>query len=1102
MFLDRLREVSGLGLALVLSLALLSSDLYGQAITAKVVGSVTDPSGAAVPGAGVTVRNTGTNLTRNASTNENGAYEFSFLPIGRYALTVESAGFQRAEVSEFNLAVDQVARIDVTLTIGEMSETVTVAADAVALQTEDSTVGTVIDSKQVVDLPLNGRSFIQLAQLTPGVNPGTPGSITVRRQRGSLGQAVGMSANGARDTQNRFYFDGIEAMDLDSYSFSFSPSIDAIDQFKVQASTYSAEIGGAPGGQVNLTTKAGSNDLHGTAWLFNRNDAFSALPPFTPYSPDAKAPKLNRNQFGANIGGPVIKDKAFFFFNWETGRQVAGQSVRTSFVPPMPYRTGDFSSANVVIFDPATGNPFPNNIIPAERIQGYARTFLDQFTPAPNVGVTAFNFSAPAGSAPINQDQYIGRGDYRLSDKNNLYGSFMFNKQEDNTVGLLTEWDQKRGNQARGRNLSIADTHVFSASVVNEARIGWHKFFEHEFFGTTDRADLDIANIIGIPGVSTDPRNYGPPTFSAGFNLPSVRGIGPRDRSNEIFQFSDNISIRRGNHFIKAGGMLARRNWTFDESVDPRGTFSFDGRTTSGGASPVREHQFASFLLGLATNAQISVEPFFTNMTNWWHGYYIQDDWKVKPSFTLNFGMRYEFFSVPSQDGPAANFELMGSTPGFVASQQWLRDIPGFTDNLAGAPGRDLVNPDRNNFGPRIGFAWQPGAVKDFVVRGGYGVYFTPEITNSWTVLTLNAPIVNTFQFSGTFDNPIRVDQAFSGTGTARGLFGAFALDPNLRDSYNQQWNFTLQKKLPGQVIFDMGYVGSKGNNLTMGFDANRPVNPIVPGPGQPSVAARRPLAGFNAINSAKSIGRSHYHSLQMKAERRMAQGLNVLASYTYAKTLSNADISTVGGGSFLGGVQNIYDINAEFAPAAFDIRHRFSLASMYQVPTGPINNAVARRVLEGWQIGAIVTVSTGFASNLLGVGDTTGTGVNSRPSVVPGQVGFPGRDNRSRDRWFNTDAFFVTPLGQFGNASRMPIYLPGMDNVDLSAIKDIRIVEGHSLQFRAEFFNAFNVVNLGAPGRSVTAPESFGVITTAGQGAAGVPNEARVIQFGLKYRF
>ncbi|MEZ5361102.1 MAG: hypothetical protein R2748_01870 [Bryobacterales bacterium] len=347
------------------------------------------------------------------------------------------------------------------------------------------------------------------------------------------------------------------------------------------------------------------------------------MAPFTPYTSNAKPPKLNRNQYGANLGGPVQKDRAFFFFNWESGRQVAGQSTRTAFVPPTAFRTGDFSSSAYTIVDPTTGQPFANNIIPTSRIRTYASEFLGQFTPQPNAsGSTAYNFLAPSGSAPINQDQYIGRGDYRLSDKNNIYGSFMFNKQSDDTVGLLTPWDGCRGNNAKGRNLSIADTHVFSASIVNEARFGWHRFFEHEFFGTTDDPSLDIANIIGIPGVSTDPRNYGPPTFSAGYSLPGTRGIGPRDRLNEIFQFSDNLSLRFGKHFVKAGAMIARRNWTFDESVNPRGSFSFDGRTMSGGAAPNRDHQFAAFLLGLATSAEVSVEPFATRMSNYWQGYY------------------------------------------------------------------------------------------------------------------------------------------------------------------------------------------------------------------------------------------------------------------------------------------------------------------------------------------------------------------------------------------------------------------------------------------------------------------------------------------------
>lgn len=1077
-----------------------AGSLRAQAITATVVGTVTDPSGAAVPDASVTVSNVDTGQRRTTTTNQAGNYQFPFLPVAAYVLSVEKEGFQKAEVSRFRLSVDQTARIDVALQVGQVTETVEVQAEAIGLQTEDATVGTVIDSQKIVELPLNGRSFVQLALLTPGVNPGTPGSITVRRRRGAVGQDVGMSANGARDTQNRFYYDGIEAMDLDSYNFSFSPSVDAIQEFKVQSSTYSAEIGGAPGGQVNLTTRAGTNDFHGGAWWFNRNDAFAALAPFQPYSPDAAPPRLNRNQFGANLGGPILKNRTFGFFNWESGRQVAGSFGGTAFVPPAPLRSGDFSGSTAIIYDPSTGQPFPDNKIPADRIQGYAKKFLD-FVPPPNANEATINFRGPRASAPIDQDQYIGRVDHRISDRNTLYGSYMYNIQTDDSVP--TFGGDTRGNRARGQNASLSDTHVFSASTVNEVRLGWHRFFEHEFFGTTDKPEFDVANIIGLNGVSKDPRNYGYPTFGgAGYDFPITRGIGPRDRLNQIWQVSDNLSINKGTHSIKAGATVARRNWTFDESVNPRSSYSFDGRTTSGPASAVREHGFAAFLLGLATGAGTSVEPFATRLNNWWQAYYFQDDWKVTPNLTLNFGLRYEYFQPPKQRGKLTNFELNGVVPGFVPSRQIYHGFDNI-DDTAGVP-EALVYGDKNDFGPRFGFAYKFPKTQDLVIRGGYGMYYFPEITNTWTTLTLNPPIVQTFEFSGTFNNPIQVSDAFkTGGDTRSGLFGSGAWDPHQKSSYTQQWNLTVQKKIPADIYIDVGYVGSKGTNLTLAFDGNRPIDVVTPGPGVPPIADRRPFAGFSNINTAKAIGNSTYHSMQLKVERRVGRGLSFIGSYTWSHSLSNADISTVGGGSFLGGIQNIFDMRSNRSDSTFDIRHRLSVAMIYDVPLfSTAANPAVRTLLGGWQLGTIITEQTGFASTLSGVGDTTGTGVGSRVSAVPGQQSQLSRSERSRDRWFNTAAFMETPLGQFGNASRMPIHLPGLNQVDFSAVKNFRFVERYNLQFRAEFFNFFNHVNLGAPGLNIRAPNTFGRINSSVQGAAGVQNEGRIIQFGLKLAF
>src|SRR5436309_145778 len=1076
--------------------------LFSQAITAKVVGTVTDPSGAVIPGAKVTIRNVQTNQARTAATDELGNYEFSFLPVGAYRLSVEAAGFQKAEVSQLTLNVDQVARMDVRMVVGQATETVEVQAGAVLMQTEDATVGTVIDSQKVVELPLNGRSFVQLALLTPGVNPGTPGSITVRRLRGAVGQAVGMSANGARDTQNRFYYDGIEAMDLDSYSFSFSPSIDAINEFKVQSSTYSAEVGGAPGGQVNLTTKSGTNMLRGAAWEFNRNDALTALNGFQPHVPGAKPPRLNRNQFGANLGGPVWlpglyngKDKTFFFFNWESGRQVAGSFGGQALLPPMALRSGDFSGIQTPIYDPLTNQPFPGNVIPSSRIAGYAKKFLDGFVPPPNTNEPGINYRGPRAAAPISQDQYVTRIDHPLSSKDTLTGSYIYNIQADDSVP--TFGFDTRGNRARGQNLSLAEVHVLSPSVINEARAGWHRFFEHEFFGTTDKPELDVANIIGIPGVSKDPRNFGPPTFTAGYTLPAVRGIGPRDRLNQLWQGSDNVSLRRGAHLLKAGVMIARRNWTFDEAVNPRGSFDFNGTVTAGGGTATRDNQFAEFLLGLATGAQVSVEPFATRMNNWWQAYYFQDDWKVRPNLTLNFGLRYEYFSRPVQRGKATNFDMNG----FVPLRQTFHGFP----DIADTPDRPaaLVFPDRNNWGPRFGFAWSAPGVKDFVIRGGYGIYFTPEITNSWTTLSLNPPIVRTFTFTGSANNPINVATAFQGQGSTRaGLFGSGALDPHIRDTYTQQWNFTLQKRLPAEVYFDVGYVGSKGTNLTASYDGNRPVAIVAPGPDVPSIASRRPFQGFDNISVTKSIANSTYHSLQTKAERRVGKGLSVLGAYTWSKSLSNSDISSVGGGSFLAGIQDYMNLAADRSYSVFDIPHRLSVSAIYDLPLFNSARGVTRTVLGGWQLGTIVTEQTGFAAALSSVVDTTGTGIASRPNSVAGQKPMLDRSQRTRARWFNTAAFTFPTPGQFGSAPREPIHLPGFNQVDFSATKNFRFRESQVVQFRAEFFNFFNHVNLGAPGLNIRDPDNFGRVTSTSQGAAGMPGDARVIQFGLKYAF
>jgi hypothetical protein len=1089
-------------------MVLLAPALFGQANSASIVGTVTDPTGASISGATVTVVRLETGLKQTTVTNTSGNYNLPFLPVGNYSLSASFTGFQTVQIEQFQLVVGQTARMDIQMKVGQVSEKVSVEASAIALQTENGTVGTVIDREQVAELPLNGRSFVQLALLTPGVNPATPGSLSARSSGGSLGQQVGMSANGARDNQNRFYYDGVEAMSLGSYSMSFSLSIDAIREFKVDSSSYSAAYGAAPGGHVNLTTKSGTNEYHGQAWLFNRNDALTTLAPFQPYSTTAKPPRLNRNQFGANIGGPVVlpkiyngKERTFFFFNWESGRLISGSFGGTAFVPPTAYRTGNFSGSAAVIYDPTTGQPFSNNAIPASRIQPYASKFLT-YVPSPNTNEAAINFRGPNASAPTDQNQYLGRIDHRISDKNTLYGTYIFNQQMGYSVPTYGwEYTVSRGRQ---QVFALCDTHVFSASTVNELRLGWSRRRPESYYGTSYKPEYDIANIIGIAGVSKDPRDYGPPAFGMGYDAPAIAATnGPAYQHNQVWQFGDNLSINKGTHFLTMGALIYRRNFSFDEALNPRGTFTFDGRTTTlGGATPARENTFAAYLLGMATGGAVSPNPFANRMDHTWQSYYAQDDWKVTRNLTLNLGLRYDYFAQPVERGKVTNFELNGAIPGFTVSRQLFRNFPDIPDTPGVSP--SLMNSDRNNWGPRIGFAYRAPRLGDLVVRGGYGIYYIQEVTNTYTNLTLGTPVVKSFSYSGTYTQPINPATAFLGQGSAvTGVFGAAALDPDMSDAYVQQWNLTLQKQLPGKVFYDIGYVGSKGTNLAYSFDGNRPVQIVNPtAPGVAPIADRRPYKGFGSIGTTKSLGNSIYHSLQMKAERRMASGLSFLGAYTWSKALSTQDASTVGGGWYTGNVQDILNLTSEKSPAAFDLRHRFSMAGIYNIPLfATAKNRAMKAMLGGWQVNAIVTEQTGFASTMGGVGDITGTGIGSRVSMVSGQKPDLSRSERSRTRWFNTAAFAVTPMGNWGNATRNPLHLPGLNNIDFAANKYFRFSERANVQFRAEMFNFVNHVNLGAPGTSILTPNTFGVITSGNQGP-GATGDQRIIQLGLKFQF
>jgi Carboxypeptidase regulatory-like domain/TonB dependent receptor-like, beta-barrel len=1093
-------------LALLILLCVLT--LSAQQTSATLLGTVVDTSGASIPNVTIRVVNLGTNIKREAVTDPAGNYSLTYLPAGNYHLTAQHEGFQAQQIESVTLQVDQTARMDFTLKVGNVSDTVEVSASAAVLQTENASVGTVIDSAKIVELPLNGRNFIQLAQLIPGVQAGTPGSITVRRGRGSVGQtdaaygSTAASANGSRDTANRFFLDGIEVMDYDAMTYSFSPSVDSLAEFKVQTSTYSGEYGGAPGGQVNMLTKSGSNHLHFTLWEFNRNDqltqSYDAIA-----GKSVTSPRLNRNQFGANIGGPVLfpklyhgKDKTFFFFNWESGYAAQGASPVYKTVPTLAQRNGDFTGLQdarthlpLALKDPLNIG-IVGNMIPKSALSPQTQAFLN-FEPTPNTSNGVFNYLTTAASAVSTQRNFTGRVDHNLSSKDQISGRYVFN---DTYEAQIPIWGHdERNNLGRTQNVAVSWTRIFRPTLVNEARGGWHRFNEAEVFGTTNDPAFDVVGKMGLPLVSRLPEEYGPPSISVSgpdgvYNMYDLqRQIGPRVRSNSISPFTDTLSWQKDRHFLKFGAEVDYRGVTFGQARAPRASFSFDGTYTGSAA--------ADFILGYIRSDNVNPTHTNTDLYDYWYAFFVNDDWKATPRLTLTLGLRYDYFQRYKQkDDRFVNIELNGFVLG--------KTVTPTTSQY----GRELLAPDRNNFGPRFGFAWRPPISGETVIRGGYGIYYTPQISNAIFAMAEGAQATAGATITGNivgapnvfFSNPFPAAQ------TSAGLPFAVSNDQNMRDSYVQQWNFDIQRKIPANIVLDVGYVGSKGTRLIVTYDdLNRPLQVVDPRtPGLASLNARRPDQEYlRAVRADKSVGNSIYHALQVKAEKRMSSGLTFLTAYTYSKSISGpSDIGgQVGGGNFIGAPQDAYYMQGDRAVSGFDVTQRFVQTVLYDIPFARGLHGAPKYLLDGWQVSTIMTFQSGFPAPITFGVDTTGTGIGSRPDLVPGQNGNLPGDQRTWKRWFNTGAFMQTPFGRFGTAPRTDaIRLPGIATVDFSINKKLRIKETRSLEFRTEFFNLFN--NFNPDPATVDLNIRSATFGAVGGGVQGITT--RVIQLGAKLNF
>jgi hypothetical protein len=1140
------------------------------------------------------VKVTVTDVDRGASfetrTNELGEYLASPLRIGRYRVTVEKQGFKKAIAGPTALDVQERLVLDVTLSLGEVSEEVVVTADAPLLETETSELGQLIDSRRATSLPLNGRNYAQLAQLSAGVVPSEPGA----RDEGGYG----FSAGGARSLQNNFLLDGIDNNSnlpdlLNETNFVIQPPLDAIAEFKVQTNAYSAEFGRGNGAILNAVIKSGTNDWHGNAYEFLRNEVLDARGVF-----DRNRQPYKQNQFGATFGGPVIipgfyhgRNRTFFFVDYE-GLRTRRAETFTFLVPTPAMIGGDFSSllttTPAFAVDPATGLPttqvaldcngnptfageifntrltqtgsalnpngfcgvpingagVPTNIFAAGSIDPLAARLATLFPPpSPSASGSGFNYVANP-LRRTDRNNFDVRLDHKFSDRDNAFLRYSYENQPSLIAppfGLLDGGGFFSGDESnRYRSVATSETHVFTPRVINEFRFGFNHINSRRFQINFAK---DVSSQLGFPGVPFGPDNGGLPQLTFTDSTPTMGSptFLPSKELQNTYVLSDNFTFVHGPHSFKVGTEIRFEEFTIFQPSASRGTLSFGSEFTDNPAAPgTGGTAFATFLLGVPDGGSI-VNLHNVDYTRPTYEFYGQDDVKVTPRLTLNLGLRYELFTTVKEA-----HDQQGT---FDFAQQALIVPKGqtaqLTPTLAGIipvlaiGSRGLVKPDVKNFAPRVGLAYKISS--RLVMRTGYGIFYGGQE---------NGPYSNP---SPGFNPPFFVTQAFGtncGSSSANPAPGQtdcsipglsflsidgfppgslvdpntpllFSLDPKLRTPYMQQWHLSLQYQLPFETLLEITYGGSKGTRLFTFVNANQetPTTSAIPG----NLRRRVQTVNF-AIDQFGSVGNSTYHSLQLKAEKRLSHGLSFLASYTYSHSIDDASSANLG-------AQNQGDFRDHRFPGMekgnsdFDVRHRFVISYIYDLPFGSGKtfgknlSGIANQVIGGWQVSGITSASTG---NWFTISDTANfsnadAGGNvapfsSRPDVVgdptrPGPVAAnlgciaPARI-RTQAAWFNPCAFVNAAIGTFGDVGRNTVAGPGFQVWDLSIVKFLPIDEARRFEFRSEFFNVWNHANwlFAQPGPQNT---NLGTVHNNAQFATLTgARPPRLIQFALKFYF
>ena len=1046
-----------------------ANDAVAQTSTGTVLGMVTDQTGSAIPGADVALQSTTTGVRRSTQSLQTGNFEFPLVAPDVYQLTVTKTGFSTSTVTDLIVRVNETNTQNVQMGVGTVTQQVTVTSQAAKVDATMPSLGAITGHTEITTLPILGRSFIALAKLSAGTVVDYPGSWSGAFSGGRGDMAVGIS--GSQDFFTTNLIDGVPTKSPEYGSIGYQLPLEMVDEFNIQRGYYSSKYPGP--GVVNIVSRSGKNQIHGVAWETFRNNVLDARSFF-----DVNLPPLRENHFGGAAGGAIKKDKLFYFGNVQFVRDVVGNTLRGS-VPTAAELGGNLSDiTDVSIHDAFTGQPFAGNIIPPGQIDAFAKKYIalgPRVFPAPNLPGPAGTINRSIQSNKLQTDNFFDvRIDYNRSEKNSFfvrfgYGNSAITNPAFTSYGLASPYNARNG--------VISWTHIFSPAVINEFHFGYDRVNNrpNQPFGPGVGSE-DFNSELGLVGANT----YAPCKAPVSLGITGIRGTDASflcdiSLSNN-YAYNDSVVYLRGRHSIQFGGDLTRYQVSNPIFNGQPGSFSYTGQYSGNG--------LADFLLGYVQNANAITKSSLPYRRLWNLGTFVEDKYQLTRNLTVDAGLRYEVSQPPHDKYDNLSAFVPGA--GFAPNTPYVFEYAKVTSptTIAGQPivtphnGRAIVRTNFHDFAPRVGLAWRPFGKDKWSVRASYGIFFDTLIFDEYSFNALGFPVVTPYSQSGTSNVPISPANQFGVSGPSLGGYN-LTTDPDRSDPYLQQYTLSVQHQLPGSTLLTVAYLGNRGTHMFVRTQYN------VAHLGTTPLADRLPFPTLGAILNDKSEAQSAYNALQVDMEKRYSHNLTFRVGYTYSNAMD--DSQSMGNSLMLP-----WDVRLGWQRTDFNLKHNFVFSHTYVLPFGKGQrylgsaSGALNKLVSGWESVGILSAHTGFPFTIGAIG-LSNTNTEFFGGARPNRTCSGRLSNPTIQKWFDTSCFAVAPANTWGNSGNGFLDQPGFFTWDLSAIKDTKLTERVTLQFRAEFFNAFNRANFGGPNSTVTEPVSsnplLGTINGAGAG-------------------